>query len=153
MEFSDIRFRLHRGLLDKANAVCARHGVELADVLRGVVTSIAVSGALPTPSGTKAPADTARLPFDDYDPRLWEAHHRPLRAELALELLASFIADCSAQLAETDDNRKPHAALAEQLVAKREEAIRIRRTLNVSDPGAVDNVLKAYGPKNGRVAS
>jgi antitoxin component of RelBE/YafQ-DinJ toxin-antitoxin module len=144
---------LHRDLLERANAVCTRHGVQLADVLRGVVTRIATEGRLPTVGSTPSSPSTARLPFDEYDPRLWHSLQTSINAELAIELLASFIADCSAQLAETDPARRPHKELAEQLRAQRDDAIRRRQSLDIEDPQAIAEVLRTYGAREGRAAS
>lgn len=153
MEYTDLRFMLHRELLDRANAVCARHGVQLADVLRGVVTRIATEGSLPSQGKLHPSLASNRLPFDEYDPRLWDPLLLSINAELAVTLLAAFIADCSAQLAETDPARKPHKALMEQLRAKRDDAIRRRQTLDAQNPEAVAEVLHRYAGPEGRTAA
>jgi antitoxin component of RelBE/YafQ-DinJ toxin-antitoxin module len=145
MEYTDLQFRLHRDVADKANAICARHGVQLADVLRGVVTRIATEGSLPSQAVTHHAAGQTPLPFDRYDARLWDALQLSINAELAVELLAACIADCSAQLAEIDPARKPHRELADRLERKRREALQLRQTLDVNDADAVAAVLRAYG--------
>lgn len=143
-----IRFRIDPQVRDKAAAVCADLGHELNDVLRTVVTRIAQEGTLPFSLGLVAREPAARpAPFSDYDDRLWAPVRPQIDAELALSLLAAFIADCSTVLDEQEHVDEPDLELVARLTREREQALRLRRELDVSDDGAVRRAIAYYGPR------
>jgi len=143
MDTEFTRFRINPALRDQAMQVCARLGVELADVLRALVTRIAHDGAIPfvMPS---AESPTAPASPPSTDERLWTSMRAQVEAEVALALLARFIADCSTAIDEQVNatDRERFARLSEQ----RDEARRLRRELDVTDADAVRSVLQKYGP-------
>ena len=99
MDTELIRFRIDPEIRDKAEEVCSALGHELHDVLRAAVIRIARDGALPFDlgAGPAAPAAGA-IPFYHYDERRWGSMKPQIDAEVALALLARFIADCSTRL-------------------------------------------------------
>jgi addiction module RelB/DinJ family antitoxin len=142
MDTEFARFRINPALRDQAMQVCARLGVELSDVLRAVVTRIAHDGAIPF-AMPAAESPTAPASPPSTDERLWASMRSQVEAEVALALLARFIADCSTTIDEQVTNdRERTARLSEQ----RDEARRLRRELDVTDADAVRTVLQKYGP-------
>ena len=142
MDTEFTRFRINPALRDQAMQVCARLGVELADVLRALVTRIAHDGAIPfAMSAAESPTATASPPSTDE--RLWTSMRSQVEAEVALALLARFIADCSTAIDEqVNTDRERIVRLTEQ----RDEARRLRRELDVTDANAVRSALQKYGP-------
>jgi len=143
MDTEFTRFRINPALRAQAMQVCARLGVELADVLRALVTRIAHDGAIPF-AMPAAESPTAPASPPSTDERLWTSMRAQVEAEVALALLARFIADCSTTIDEqvNANDRERFARLTEQ----RGEARRLRRELDVTDADAVRSVLQKYGP-------
>jgi addiction module RelB/DinJ family antitoxin len=146
MDTELIRFRIDAEVREKAVQICADLGYELSDVLKALVSRIARDGTLPfdMAGGPVTPATTA--PFYNYDERLWAGIKPQIDAEVALQLLARFIADCSTTLDEEDDKPTQDVKLKEKLTAARTEARALRSQLDVSDHAAVKAVLEKYGP-------
>lgn len=145
MDTELIRFRIDAEVREKAVQVCAQLGYELNDVLKALVSRIARDGALPFDmAGTATPA--APVPFYTYDERLWSGMKPQIDAEVALALLARYIADCSTSLDEESDKKKPDAKLVERLTTARAQARELKLKLDVSDAAAVQAVLDKYGP-------
>lgn len=143
METDFARFRIDPAIRDQAAQVCARLGHELSDVLRAFVTRIARDGAIPLEMPVNGPPADAASPLGPSD-RLWAPLRPQVEAEVALALLASFVADCSTAL---DEQRNPpDREQTARLTEQREEARRRRRELDVTDPVAVRAVLQTYGP-------
>jgi len=147
MDTELVRFRVNPDLREKAAKVCANLGVELNDVLRTLVTRIARDGALPFDLGTPPPQPVPdHTPFQEYDARLWSPIKPQVDAEVAIALLARFIADCSTRIDEAADGGATDPELVARLTRDRDDARKLRRDLNVSDAGAVSDVLDKYGP-------
>ena len=147
MDTELVRFRVDPELRDRAAKVCADFGFELNDVLRALVTRIARDGALPFElNAVSVRARPDRTPFRDYDVRLWSSVKPQVDAEVAIALLARFIADCSTRIDEKSDGKSPHRELVERLTKEREGARKLRMTLDVSDTAAVSQVIEKYGP-------
>lgn len=147
MDTSLIRFRIDTQVRDRAEEVCSRLGHELTDVLRATVVHIAREGGLPIEMAAQAPPAVAEsVPFQDYDERLWAGIKPQVDAEIALALLARFIADCSSRLDEASESPQPDPALVAHLTQQRDEAQRLRLELDVADAAAVQTVLETYGP-------
>lgn len=142
-----VRFRMDPQLRDQAVEVCTTQGLELADVLRTLVTRIARDGAIPAGLLDAAVPRRDHAPFLDYDARLWASLQPQLCAEIALALLSRFIADCSTRIDEGAQERKPDRALLKRLDTERAEAIRLRQQLDVTDAAQVGEALQAYGQK------
>jgi hypothetical protein len=146
MDFEFIRFRIDPEIHQRAARACTRLGIDLNDVLRTLVTRVARDGALPFDVGAAPPPPAPdRTPFHDYDPRLWDSLKPQVDAEVALSLLARFVADCSTRIDDQYVNHTPDQALVERLQAQREEALRTRRALDVSDRNAIAGILRKYG--------
>lgn len=142
-----IRFRIDPAIREKADEVCAQLGHELTDVLSAVVVRIARDGTIPFELGASAAQPpVAEIPFYNYDERLWGTMKPRIDAEVALAILARFIADCSTKLDEEASSPQSNDTLVASLTAQRDQARRQRRELDVADPVAVAAVLEAYGP-------
>lgn len=141
-----IRFRIDPKLAQQAEQICAAAGLELRDVLRIVVTRMAGEGTLPFDLRSASVAEARGRPFYEYNERLWANLKPTIDAEVALALLARFIADCSTRLdeAEGTDHSEPH--VMQQLTVAREEARTIKASLDVTDAAAVRRVLDRFGP-------
>ena len=147
MDTELVRFRINPELREKAAKVCADLGLELNDVLRALVTRIARDGALPFDLGA-APTqpEPGHTPFHDYDARLWSSIKPQVDAEVAIGLLARFIADCSMRIDEGADGGVPDPELVARLTKDRDDARKLRSDLDVSDAVAVSHVIHKYGP-------
>lgn len=142
-----IRFRIDPAIRETAEEVCSGLGLELNDVLRATVMRIARDGALPFEIGAGAAQPPVEaIPFYNYDERLWGSLKPHIDAEVALAILARFIADCSTKLDEQTSSSRPDEAAMATLTAQRDEARRWRRELDVADAAAVAAVLEHYGP-------
>ena len=147
MDTELVRFRINPELREKAATVCADLGLELNDVMRAFVTRIARDGAIPFDLGTApAPPEPGHTPFHDYDARLWSPIKPQIDAEIAIGLLARFIADCSTRIDEAAVGAAPDTELVMRLTRDRDEARKLRRDLNVSDGVAISQVIAKYGP-------
>ena len=147
MDTELVRFRINPELREKAAKVCADLGLELNDVLRALVTRIARDGAFPFDLGaTPTRPPLGHTPFHDYDARLWSSIKPQVDAEVAIALLARFIADCSTRIDEAGDGGAPDPELVARLSRDRDDARKLRRDLDVSDSGAVSQVIDKYGP-------
>lgn len=147
MDTELVRFRIDPELRDKAAKVCADLGLELNDVLRTFVTRVARDGALPFDLTTvPARPEPGQTPFHDYDARLWLPIKPQIDAEVAIGLLARFIADCSTQIDEASTGAAPNTGLVARLTRDRNEARKLRGNLDVSDGAAVSRVIDKYGP-------
>jgi addiction module RelB/DinJ family antitoxin len=138
------RFRIDPQVRDQAAEVCARFGLELNDVLRVFVTRIATEGAIPI----ELPPDRGSnedAPFGDNN-RLWSSLRTHVEAEVAIALLARFVADCSTTIDELADLTQTDSDVVARLNVEREEARQLRNTLDVTDASAVRAVLHKYGP-------
>src|SRR5436309_14992587 len=112
MDTELVRFRINPELREKAAKVCADLGLELNDVLRAFVTRIARDGALPFDLGSAAtPPEPGHTPFHDYDARLWSSIKPQIDAEVAIGLLARFIAHCSTRIDEAAEGAAPDPGL------------------------------------------
>ncbi len=141
-----IRFRVDSELHERATKVCADIGVDLTEVLRATITRIARDGELPFPLGLEVRESfPSQVPFQNYGGRLWGALKPQIDAEVAIALLARFIADCSTRIDEAGTTDKKAPEVIEQLTAERTEARRLKRELNVADAEAVARVLETYG--------
>ena len=145
MDTELIRFRIDTELRQRAAKVCANHGLELSDVLRAFVTRIARDAALPTDLDLSVSHTPVAAPFGDYDAQRWTGIKPRVDAEVALALLARFIADCSTQIDEAA-NGAPDRETVARLTKDRDDARRLRRNLDVSDPAAIRGVIDKYGP-------
>ena len=145
------RFRLDPEIRHKAAEVCARQGHELSDVLRQLVAHIARAGAIPFEMPSRPPNEGANATFDDE--RLWATMKPQLEAEVAIGVLARFIADCSTTLDESADAPQHDRELLAHLAQERERARVLRATLDVTDSAAVQAVLEKYGALVRRTAS
>ena len=147
MDTELVRFRIDPELRERAAQACADLGLELNDVLRAFVTRIARDGALPFDLGTTpTPPEPGHTPFHDYDARLWSPIKPQIDAEVAIGLLARFIANCSTRIDEAADGVAPDPELVMRLTRDRADARRLRRDLDVSDGVAVSRVIDKYGP-------
>jgi antitoxin component of RelBE/YafQ-DinJ toxin-antitoxin module len=139
------RFRVNPEVRDRAAETCVRHGHELSEVLRQLLSHLANEGVIPFPMSS-GQRDDVNQPLTSEDERLWLTMKPQLEAEVAVGLLDRFIATCTTildQAAET--TRSPREALPE-LVSQREAARRDRASLDVTDTAAVLAVLDKYGP-------
>ncbi len=146
MDSEFIRFKVDPQLRDKAAAVCAGLGHELADVLRALVTRIAQEGTLPFDMGSTPQGASGAMPFGDYADRFWTPLKSQLEAEVALSLLAWFIADCSRRIDDHAEAVRLHEQSLVQLQQDRDQARRLRDGLDVADAAAVRQVIEHYGP-------
>jgi len=147
MDIEIIRFKIDPTLREAAAKVCGDLGLELNDVLRAFVTRIARDGRLPFELATLAPSPPGRPgPFEQYDPRLWSTVRPPVDADIAVSLLARFVAACSRELDELSHARSRDEARAAQLRRDRAAALDLRRGLDVTDAEAIRRVIATYGP-------
>jgi addiction module RelB/DinJ family antitoxin len=146
METELIRFRIDPVLAQQAEQVCAKLGFELRDVLRATVTRIARDQVMPFDMNALASAEARRRPFYEYDERLWASIKPPIDAEVALALLARFIADCSTRIDDAEQADRVDRQQLKTLTKAREEARAIKLALDVTDAQAVQRVLDRFGP-------
>ena len=146
MDSELIRFRVDPELAEQAERACADLGFELRDVLRSVVARIARERVLPFDLNAPGARDATRRPFYDYNERLWANVKPGIDAEVALALLARYIADCSTRIDEAAHGDPAEPQFIERLVKARDEARAVKLTLNVSDADAVQRVLDQFGP-------
>lgn len=149
MEGELIRFRVDAAIRDQAAAVCEKLGFDLADVLRAFVARIAEQGTVPFDMGVAPQARGPRAPFADYTERLWR-EYRYVDAEVALALLARFMANHAAALDAEQRQPQPNAARLRELSEEIARARALAQGLDPDDAEAVAAVLARYGP---RVAS
>jgi hypothetical protein len=137
------RFRIDPQVRDQAADVCARFGHELSDVLRAFVSRIAAEGAIPIP----LPPDRgfADSPSPGGDDRLWSLMRPHVEAEVALALLARFIADCSTTIDKLSEAAQPEQDVMDRLKGEREDARQLLSRLDVTDASAVRAILDKYG--------
>lgn len=145
------RFRINPETRAHAAEVCARMGYELSDVLRALVTRIAHEDSIPFDLGIQPHATSASLVAGDE--RLWSPIKPHIEAEIALALLARFIADCSTTIDEQAASDRSDQELFARLTNEREVARKLRSELDVSDSAAIQSVLTTYGPLVRRPAS
>jgi len=145
MDTELVGFRINPELREKAAAVCAGLGLELNDVLRALVTRIARDGTLPFELATTPLAQVTPTPFRDYDPRLWTSIKPQVDAEVALNLLARYIAQCSCRLDQAQVSGTVDSKLVASLKKDRAAALKLRTTLDVADADAVRQILDHYG--------
>ncbi len=81
----------------------------------------------------------------DRDKRLWSPVQREVEAQVALDLLGRYIADCSTGTGRTVAGDADPVLVA-RVAEDRNQARRLRRELDVNDPAAVRAVLLKYGP-------
>ena len=141
-----IRFRAEPELRDKAAKVCGELGFELNDVLRALVTRIARDGALPFSIDAPPSTPQKSRPFYEYDEQLWSSLKPSVDAEVALALLARFIANCSTAIDEGSQTDRPDIRMMESLRQQRGEARSLKENLDVQDAAAVRQVLDRFGP-------
>ena len=141
-----VRFRADPEVRDKAAAVCGELGLELTDVLRAFISRIARDGALPFALGAPAPAPDSHRPFYQYDERLWSSITPSIDVEVALALLARFIANCSTRIDEELQARSPDQRVIKRLGKERAEARSLKQNLDVQNAAAVREVLDRFGP-------
>jgi hypothetical protein len=146
-DFELVRFRMDPLVLEKAAKVCADHGLELSDVLRTLITTIAREGKVPgaAASAPRRPAEE-RAPFAEYNESLWSGLRPRLDAELALTVLARFVADTSLRIADAAAADQPDQRLINELTQDRKKALKLQRSLNVADDAAVRDVIATYSP-------
>lgn len=145
MDTELVRFRVDGELRQRAAKVCARQGLELHDVLRAFVTRIARDDTLPADLTVAESHGAGPTPFGDYDAQRWTGIKPRVDAEVALALLARYIADCSTRIDEAA-NGAPDRETITRLTKDRDDARRLRRNLDVSDPAAIREVIDKYGP-------
>lgn len=141
-----IRFRIDPKLAQQAEQVCAAAGLELRDVLRIVVARMGREGTLPFDPRSASVVEARGRPFYEYNERLWADLKPSIDAEVALALLARFIADCSTRLDEAEHTEHLDPQVMEELMFAREEARTIKASLDVTDAVAVRHVLDRFGP-------
>jgi addiction module RelB/DinJ family antitoxin len=146
METELIRFRIDPALAQQAEQVCAEFGFELRDVLRATVTRIARDHVVPFDMKASASSEARRRPFYEYDERLWATMKPPIDAEVALALLARYIANCSTRIDEAEQADRVDRQQLKALARTREEARAIKLALDVTDSAAVQRVLDRFGP-------
>jgi antitoxin component of RelBE/YafQ-DinJ toxin-antitoxin module len=134
------RFRVDPAIRDRAARVCIELGHELSDILRAFVARIADDGEIPF---AMPPTSADARSFMSQDPRLWSGLQAQVEAQLALDLLGRFIADCSIALEEQID-AAADPTRAQQLMQQRDHARRLRQQLDVTDSSAVQAVLRSY---------
>jgi antitoxin component of RelBE/YafQ-DinJ toxin-antitoxin module len=139
------RFRVDPAVRDRAAHVCIELGHELSDILRAVVARIADDGVIPF---ALPPKSAEARSFMSQDPRLWSGLQAQVEAQLALDLLGRFIADCSIAL-EAQTDAAADSARTEQLTQQRDHARRLRQQLDVTDRSAVQAVLRSYAGSAG----
>lgn len=140
-----IRFRVDASIRDKASAVCEKLGFDLSDVLRAFVGRIAEQGTLPFDMAAPSGPRPQRAPFAEYTERLWQ-DYQYVDAEVALALLARFIADRAARLDAEESGGSPDAALLGELRGELAQARNLAQSLDPKDAVAVAAVLATYGP-------
>ena len=146
MEGELIRFRVDASIRDKASAVCEKLGFDLSDVLRAFVARIAEEGTLPFEVGAPSGPRPQRAPFSEYTERLWRDYQH-VDAEVALALLARFIADRAARLDAEESEPRQKAAVMGELRAELAQARKLAQSLDPKDAEAVAAVLATYGPR------
>lgn len=146
MDFELISFRIDPEIHERASKACEGLGVELNDVLRSLVTRIARDGSIPFDLGASPPQLASdQTPFHEYDARLWRSVRPPIEAEVAIAVLARFIADCSTRIDEESDRQEPDRDAIVEWAAQREEARQQRPELDVTDAEAVAAIFARYG--------
>ena len=70
----------------------------------------------------------------------------PIDAEVALALLARYIADCSTRIDDIEQADRVDRQQVKALTKTREEARAIKLALDVTDTDAVQSVLNRFGP-------
>lgn len=146
MEGELIRFRVDAAIRGQAAAVCEKLGFDLPDVLRAFVSRIAEQGTLPFDMGIAPGPPAQRAPFAEYSERLWR-DYQWVDAQVALALLARFIADRAARLDAEQSQRQPDAAQLQQLNEEIAQARGLAQRLDPDDAEAVAAVLSTYGPR------
>lgn len=146
METELIRFRIDPQLAQQAEQVCAAAGFELRDVLRFLVTRIARTGVIASDLADAGASEARQRPFYDYDERLWADLKPSIDAEVALALLARFVADCSTRLDEAEQGEPVDRRIINELAQARDEARVLKRGLDVTDAAAVQRILERFGP-------
>lgn len=150
MESRYLRLQLDAEVCARAEAVCARKGADLVDVLRALVSQIAQSDTIPDTLAASPRSLTAEeAPFSRYDNDLWSASRTLVDADLALSVLDQFIAQRAHQLLEAKANRSPDVSLIARLEAERKQALGARALLNPDDADGIAQILRAYGPQAG----
>lgn len=139
------RFRVNPEVRQRAAEVCIRHGHELSDVLRQLLSHIAREGAIPFQLPSEQ-HDYASSPLTSDDERLWLVMKPQLECEVAVGLLDRFIAICTTILDQAAETTGISQDSLPELVSQREAARRDRALLDVTDKAAVLAVLDKYGP-------
>ena len=134
-----IRVRVDSALKSVAESVCREHELTLPEVLRTVVRRIARDRRLPFEVEAPPPPDDALVPFGRDTPLL-AGDLADLKAELALHLLATFIADRARRLAEGREQGTGDAKRLARWERELREAVMHHRTLDATDPALVDEV-------------
>jgi len=144
VETEMVRFRIEGELKKRAEAVCARTGMDLNDVLRTLVRRIVTDGAIPFDVNTSGRvAEPRGVPYAQYGEFLTEdlAH---LKAESAISLLASFAADRAHRIATEKRKARPNRANLKRWAAEARDAMNYRRTMNTRDDKLVSKVEKKF---------
>lgn len=145
-----LRLQLDAEILARSEAVCAREGQDLLDVLRAVVTRIAQTDAIPPGLTLASPAGAVvahDAPFSHYQADLWSSVRPLVDADLAVALLDRFIAQIALQLREARAARSPDHERIERLERERREALEVRAQLNLDDLTAVPQILSTYASR------
>lgn len=135
-----IRFRCNPAIKSDAAAVCDRVGFDLGDVLRAVVTRIARDGALPIE--LRMPLrEGAGVPFFEYREGLWKDFQH-IEGEVLLESLMRFVATAASRISAEEDKPRADKELIARWKKHRDEAMKLKRTLDIDDREAVAKARK-----------
>jgi antitoxin component of RelBE/YafQ-DinJ toxin-antitoxin module len=147
MDSIHLRIRIDRAIAEQAMKMAQTRGMELADVIRMMVTKAVQIGDFSIePERSKQQAVKAARPYYAYDERQWTSSKTVLDAELALALVDQYIASHTLQIETMMDRVDPDALLIEQLTQERDDARKVLATLDPTDADAVRILLEEFGP-------
>ena len=136
---AQLRCAIDREVLAAAEKVCEGLDLNLTEVLRECVRRIAVDGAIPFELGSAARISGDLVPLTRTNAFL-EADLAPLKAELLLGLLGTFIAVRTPRLEAARAAPEPDAKRIARWERELREAITYHRTLDVNDAPLVERL-------------
>lgn len=136
---AQLRYTVDRELLAAAEKVCEGLDLDLTEVLRECIRRIAVHGAVPFELRGAVRSHGDPVPLTRNNAFL-EGDLAPLKAELLLGLLGTFIAERTARLEAARADANADAKRIARWERELQEAITCHRTLDVNDGPLVERL-------------
>ena len=133
-------------LHQRASIICSDLGYELNDVIRIFIARIVRDNCIPFDLEALPTINEDKIPFYQFEERLWGNSLNILKAELSITLISRFVAMNAGRISEEESNSHPDIKKIQQLKEEISLASHKKNHLDVNDSKQIQSIIDFYKP-------